>query len=670
MYRQFIRAVMLFCVISIGITVPVRSQSKLDSLQHLDEVVVTVSRISKEVIPVQQLSGSQLHRLSSHSVADALRYFSGIQIKDYGGVGGLKTVNIRSMGTNHVGVFYDGIELGNAQNGQVDLGRFSLDNMEAVTLYNGQKSAIFQPAKDFGSAGSIYLQSRTPKFGPDEDNHVKAVFKTGSFGVINPAILWEHRISENISSSVSAEYMYTTGKYKFTYRVKEGYDTTAVRQNGDVNAIRVEGGLHGKLKGGYWRAKGYFYNSERGYPGAIVRNKFTHEDRQWDTNTFFQGAFKKDFSEKYSMMLNAKYAYDYLHYLADPNKDESLMYTNNHYYQHEIYASAANRFNLLPWWSINFSADYQFNLLNADLEDFAYPRRHTVLVAGATAFDFDRVKMQASVLGTIVHDEVMKADGKAADDRVQWTPTAILSYRPFGDVDFNLRTFYKRIFRMPTLNDLYYTFIGNIELDPEYTNQYNLGFTYTKDFAETWFRHLEIQADVYYNEVENKIVATPTSNFFRWTMINLGLVEIRGMDLALQTGWKFGNDLYVNARVNYTYQKAQDFTDKNDEFYGGQIPYIPWHSGSAIVNASFRNWEANYSFIYTGERYSSSANIPVNYQLPWYTSDFSIARNLPLKKGSMKVTLEVNNIFNQQYEVVSCYPMPNTNFKAIMKYEF
>ena len=62
------------------------------------------------------LSGERLQRLNSHNVADALRYFSGIQIKDYGGVGGLKTVNIRSMGTNHVGVFYDGIELGNAQN--------------------------------------------------------------------------------------------------------------------------------------------------------------------------------------------------------------------------------------------------------------------------------------------------------------------------------------------------------------------------------------------------------------------------------------------------------------------------------------------------------------------------------------------------------------------------
>ena len=68
--------------------------------------------------------------MNSFSVADAIRYFSGLQIKDYGGVGGLKTVNIRSMGTNHMGVYYNGIQLGNAQNGQVDLGKFSLENIE------------------------------------------------------------------------------------------------------------------------------------------------------------------------------------------------------------------------------------------------------------------------------------------------------------------------------------------------------------------------------------------------------------------------------------------------------------------------------------------------------------------------------------------------------------
>lgn len=669
--RQQVRlVVMLICVYVWAWSIPTYAQSKLDSLQQLEEVIVTARNYQKEVIPVQQLSGKELQRLNSHNIADALRYFSGIQIKDYGGVGGLKTVNIRSMGTNHVGVFYDGIELGNAQNGTVDLGRFSLDNMESVTLYNGQKSAIFQPAKDFGSAGSIYLQSRTPQFKGEKRHNVKAAFKTGSFGLVNPSFLWEHRLSQNVSSSLSAEYMYTTGKYKFTYRVKNGYDTTAVRQNGDVNAVRIEGGLFGKFKGGYWRMKGYFYRSERGYPGAIVRNKFTHEDRQWDTNTFFQGSMKKDFSPCYSLLLNVKYAYDYLHYLADPNRDESLMYTNNHYYQHEVYTSTANRITLFPWWSLNFSADYQFNLLNADLKDFAYPRRHSFLFAGATAFDFNKLKMQASLLSTVVHDEVTQINSQAAGNKVEWTPTAILSYRPFYPIDFNLRAFYKRIFRMPTLNDLYYTFIGNTDLEPEYTNQYNIGFTYSKDFTHTWLKRIEIQTDFYYNEVENKIIATPTSNFFRWTMINLGKVEIRGVDVAVQTEWQLGRELFLNGRVNYTYQKAQDFTNPEDEFYGGQIPYIPWHSGSANLNASFRRWEANYSFIYTGERYSSSANIPVNYQLPWYTSDCSIAYRHPLRKGNLKATLEVNNLLNQQYEVVACYPMPGINFRAIIKYSF
>ena len=68
---------------------------------------------------------------------------------------------------------------------------------------------------------------------------------------------------------------------------------------------------------------------------------------------------------------------------------------------------------------------------------------------------------------------------------------------------------------MPTLNDLYYTFIGNIKLKPEYTNQYKVGFTYQKLSSGTWLQALNVQLDAYYNEVENKIIATPTNNFFR-----------------------------------------------------------------------------------------------------------------------------------------------------------
>lgn len=64
---------------------------------------MVTARINKEVIPVQSLSGDKLEKLAAHSVADAIRYFSGVQIKDYGGIGGLKTVNILKYGNESCG---------------------------------------------------------------------------------------------------------------------------------------------------------------------------------------------------------------------------------------------------------------------------------------------------------------------------------------------------------------------------------------------------------------------------------------------------------------------------------------------------------------------------------------------------------------------------------------
>lgn len=641
-----------------------RGHSITDTIHKIDAVVTTAQRRAPETVPAQVLAGQELKRLNVVSVADAIRYFSGIQIKDYGGVGGLKTVNIRSMGTQHVGVFYDGVQLGNAQNGQIDLGRFSMDNMEAISVYNGQKSNIFQSAKDFASAGAVYMTTRRPRFEGSKRDNLRLSFKTGSFGTANPAVLWEHRFNDKLDAQVSAEYLYTTGRYKFSYRKLNGYDTTEVRRNGDVSAVRAEAGLFGRINNGGWRAKVYYYDSERGYPGAAVREepgKFRHEDRQWDRNLFAQGSLRKNVGKRYSLMVNAKYAYDFLHYLSDPREDVSTMYVDNRYHQQEAYLSAANEFRITDWWRASLSTDAQFNTLTADLTDFAYPTRLTLLGAAATAIDFERFKMQASLLYTFVHDHTRYA-GAAAGDRDEWTPTVIAQYKPLRNEELSFRAFYKRIFRMPTLNDLYYTFIGNKYLNPEYTTQYNIGAIYGRNFRRGIVRRVEAQVDGYFNQVKDKIIAMPTSNQFQWTMLNLGYVEIVGVDASAQVQWQFG-PVAVNSRLSYTYQEAQDRTDPASEWYGGQIPYIPWHSGSVVVGGVWREWDLNYSFIYTGERYESRANTPANHAQPWYTSDLSLSRNIRFRNSTLRVTVEVNNIFNQQYEVVQCYPMPGTNFK-------
>jgi vitamin B12 transporter len=643
---------------------------KIDTVKvhRLKEVSVLGDSLIREIIPVQTLSGKALKNLSAFSVADAIRYFSGVQIKDYGGIGGLKTVNVRSLGSQHVGVFYDGVQLGNAQNGVVDLGRFSMDNMIAISLYNGQKSAIFQSAKDFASASSIYLVSRTPEFSGSKRSRVMVGMKAGSFDVVNPSILWEQKLNDKLSSSFNAEYMNTSGKYKFRTAKIGGYDTTEVRQNGDVYTLRLEGGLFGKVKDGEWKAKVYFYNSERGYPGAAVKGvpgEFTHQDRQWDSNFFMQSSFKKKYSDLYSLQLKAKYAYDYLHYLSDPRLDASTMYVNNHFKQQEAYLSAANLFVILPFWTVNASADFSWNTLDADLFGFVYPVRYSAFGALATSLDFDRLKIQGALLGTFVH-ETTRIPSAAAGNKQKITPSLVASYQPFGTSDFNLRAFYKSSFRLPTFNDLYYTYIGNIYLKPEFSEQYNLGASYLHEFNRLKLKRLGLQVDAYFNQVDNKIIAAPGRGQYRWSMINRGYVEIRGIDVKLQSDWQVSSEVMVNARAVYTYQKAQDLTDRTSPYYGAQLDYIPWNSASLILNPSYKSWNLNYSFIYTGGRYEAAAQIPENYADRWYTHDLGISKTFLYRKREVRLAAEVNNLLNQQYEVVQNYPMPGTNFKFTM----
>jgi hypothetical protein len=625
--------------------------------------------------PVQSLKGKELQRMSNLSVADAVRYFSGVQIKDFGGVGGLKTVNIRSMGTNHLGVFYDGIQLGNAQNGQIDLGKFSLDNMEAIDLYNAQKSDIFQSAKEYGSAGTIYLRSINPVFTDSEKTKIRVKYRTAAFqnidkplscGLINPSVLWQQKLSEKLSNTVSAEWIHSNGRYKYRYkRVNSdgstAYDTTAMRYNGDIDALRVEAGLNGAIRNGDWNIKTYFYSSERGLPGYIAGNLFTHGQRLWDTDGFVQGSFRKEFG-KYHLRVNAKYAADYTHY-QDHDPTATIQH-DDIYRQQEVYLSAVNQYDILPFWRASLATDFQYNTLKANTPQFARPQRFTALTALASALDFSWVKLQASLLSTAVCDEVETA--QATPVRNKFTPAVLASFKPFEKKDFHLRVFYKDIFRMPTFNDLYYAYIGTSALRPESVRQWNAGFTCEKLFPDCVFRRMTIQTDAYYNEVKDKIVAVPTSNPFRWQMMNLGRVEIRGVDAAANVLLAV-SQMYLTVRLNYTFQKAQDFTPHKNpddkQFYGDQIPYIPWHNGSALAGIVYRQWAFNYSFIYVGERYNQKANIPANYTQPWYTNDLSLSKEWDISTCRLTVTAEVNNVLNQYYDVVLNYPMPGRNYR-------
>ena len=641
---------------------PMNAQREsLDSMQHVAEVVVTQQLTYREVIPHQSLKGETLQRLSSLSVADALRYFSGVQLKDYGGVGGLKTVNVRSMGSHHVGVFYDGVEVGNAQNGVVDLGQFSLDNVEEVSLYNGQKSAIFQPATEFGNAGSVYIRTRRPKFSEGEHRHLRLQTRVASSDMLRISSLWEERISASLCSSLNAEVLSSSGKYKFRYRRKNAdgsvaYDTTAVRQNGDIWAVRLEGNLHGLFNGGGWALKGYTYHSQRGIPGAIVSNVWRRGERQGDHNSFVQLSGQKAISSSFSTRWLAKYAYYNTHYV---NRDSTTRHVDNRYRQQEVYLSSSNVVELLPGWSASLSYDFRFNTLRADLPLFAYPHRFTNLMSVATAYNHRRFSIQASLLGNSIKDNARTLVSRKSTQTL--TPALFMNVVPWLDVPMTVRAYVKKSFRMPTFNDLFYTDMGNAALNPESAIQYNIGVTYST-LSQPRSTRVSLSMDAYYNTVHDKIVAYPKGQQFRWTMLNLGRVHIKGMDVEAQVIQQLTPMWRLDVRAQYTYQDARDVTNPTDTYYHHQIPYVPWHSGSLVVGVASDRWTLDYSFIYVGKRYNQQENIRYNYMQPWYTNDVHGSYTFKWGKKRCRLTAEVNNLLNQDYDVILNYPMPKRNY--------
>jgi outer membrane cobalamin receptor len=658
------------------------AENEADSLYsrfHLEEVEVTARALTKDVIVPQTLKGEELQRLNALSVADALRYFSGVQLKDYGGVGGIKTINIRSMGSQHTAVYYNGVQLGNAQNGQVDLGRFSLDNMEEIQLFNGQKSDIFQSAREFGSAGNVYLTTRKPYFQSGEHVHVRAKMRFGSFALANPNVGVDVKLTDALSLTFDAEYVYSDGKYPFRYKRvfpsgETAYDTTAIRQNGDVNAVRTELGLHHYYRTtGFWRLHAYNYYSERGVPGAIVNNVWRNGERLWDRNTFVQGQWQDEWFGRWSTKLLAKYANDFTHY---KNYDERLLPANNKYLQQEIYLSLANKVQVFNWWDLSLAYDYQYNTLRKDElvsgvtnEHFA---RHSHWLSAATALNIkEYLRMQASVLMTAVDDKTPK-----------FTPGVFISFRPYPKIDLSINAFYKQSYRYPTFNDLYYTDLGNANLRPELARQHSVElaykiFNHKSPITNACGYEIAASLSYYYNRVSDKIIAYPKGQQFRWTMLNLGTVKINGVDAKADMSFFLPLRFVLRARLNYTYQTAIDVTNPDDTYYGHQIPYIPWHSGSGVLGLEWQSkrgdhYGLNYSFIYVGERYSQQENIVYNYVQPWYTHDVSLYGEWQLRADRdkqaiwLKANLEVNNLLGQDFEVIQNYPMPKQNVRCTL----
>ena len=650
----------VFCLLPAWLHAQEKKDSINGKVHRMDEVTVTARRMPAKITSttsIQVFNKEDLKNLGLQNMGDAVKRFAGTNVRDYGGIGGLKTVSVRNLGAAHTAVSYDGIAISNTQAGQIDIGRFSLDNVSSLSLAIGHDDNLLQSARLFASAGVLNIETEKPKFEEGKHSLTQVQLRGGSFGYITPTLRHWQSLDERTRLSVDANYQRADGEYPF--QLKNGQLTTEEKRiNSDIESIQGEVNLFHTFKDdSELSTKAYYFQSERGLPGSVILYNNESDERLWDKNFFAQAKYKKVFSPQWTLQAQGKYNYSWNKY-----EDTGVEYvggkqtdTNR---QQEYYLSAALLYRPIQGLSLSLAQDGIINQLHTNGTNSPEPTRYTLLTALNARYQWERVKLSGSLVATYITEEVKS--GNTPDDRKRLSPTLSFSWQPWEEEELFLRAMYKNTFRVPTFSDLYYLRVGNTNLKSEKATEYTVGITWSgTPFSFTDFVSLTV--DGYYNEVKDKIIAFPST--YVWKMQNYGEVHISGIDVTMATAIPLGRRLNLNVSGNYSWQKALDVTNKEAKNYKHQLPYTPEHNGNISATLEMPWVNVGYTVNIVGKRYYLAQNIPANEIEGYNEHTATLWREFDLKRYKFRLQAEIINLTDAQYDIIKYYPMPGRSWR-------
>ena len=645
-------------------------------VHELEGVTVTESQrrhTLTSTAPLHLLDRRDMLSMGITDMADALHRLPGITLRDYGGAGGMKTVSVRGFGAKHTGVSYDGVMLSECQSGEIDLSRYSLDNVDHLSLTIGDNDDIFIPARQ--SSTPAVLNIETLRMRTDDTRpHLTAQVKQGSFGLISPFVRYEQNLSNRFAFSLVGEYTYADNDYP--YSIQNGNETVSDRRsNSRMNS------WHGELNFLYQTnrvsrlsGKLYYYDNDRQLPGQVHYYTNLSGEALRDRNAFGQLLYQTRWDDKLSLKWLAKY-----NWAESVYRDRMMQGGVNDasYWQREVYSSAVLLYTPDERWAMDYSMDYAFNNLNGSSWRtlVGKPYRHTMLQSATAKYQSRRLKVIVRLLlslylnGQSEMPATTRQDVQqnSADNMQRLSPSLSVSYKLLADQDLYVRASYKNIFRSPTFNESYYYHYGSTNLKPESTDQLNVGVTYTAPLSRR--NMLTVTLDGYYNHVKDMIVAVP-QNMFVWTCVNLDKVRSYGLDATMRASRQVAEGHQVAVAGSYSYQRVEDRNNPDATTYGYQVAYMPRHQGSLSV--SYENPWVNVSLHGT----SVSSRWPNNnhYEgtlIAGYTDcGATLWRQFRWHRHQLEARFDLKNVFDKHYEIVANYPMPGRNYQISINYKF
>lgn len=648
----------LIIICTLCLSVEAQGQVFSDTTRNkaIQEVTVTSDRNTnpRSVSTSKSADAALMQATGSMQVSDVIKYFSGATVKDYGGIGGLKTVSVRGLGASHTAVAYDGVIITDNQTGQIDLGKFSSSQTESVRMVSGPDNDLLQPAALAAQAAVISVTAGRPEI---DDHGAKSSlqFKGGSFNTFSTQASTQFRAGKRNTASIQAEWLQTQGNYPY---IQEGAGSRKMlRENSDVMRIRLEGALFTDIgTNSTLTTRAYWCQTGQGLPANIYYNDYAARERLGNNYSFIQSTLSSPVNDLLTLRFSGKYSINYTNYL-DPKSNNAQGIVENHYTEQEGYISVVALYRLADRLSASAGIDGRYSKLAGLGTLPPYPTRYTVNSTAALKYASNRLTLTGRLNHVFTKEQVVIRE--AVENHNHLSPTAGLNWLVWPAAGLHVRASFSNTFRLPTFNDLYFEQIGRRDLHPERASVTSAGIVIENEADGFVY---SVYADAYDSNVKDRIMAVPGKNTAVWMMKNIGLVTTHGFETGLEIHG-FPGTVRPALQVSYTYQRSMDKTDSGSTTWNHQLPYTPRHSASAVAWVENKIVNASCNLIYSGEYFCNGYNGP-EYRMPsYYELGCSLWRTFTLEVGELVLKAECINLTDSRYELVRNYPMPGRQFR-------
>lgn len=619
-----------------------------------------VGGVSLGTVSGYDLSRAAWENRGAVTLAEALRRLPATTVRDYGGAGGLKTVSVRGMGSQHTVVTVDGIPVSDAQGGAIDLRRFDLEHSAGICLTLGDSPDLLSAPRSLGAA-TLNVRSAAP----GEMSRKRVRLRLGSFGTIAPSVDLGGKFDSRTAWQAAAEAFSARNDYPYVVPNGETIMHLSRRHSemtaasATLSATRDTGTPRGS---GNLRFGVQYQGDWRNLPGQVILYREDNAEFLATHHATAQTQWQQE-AGQWQMAAAAKFALDHNHYTDTDGKYPGGQ-LHQHYRLVQGYAMAgiARRVGKAE---VAYAADASIEGLASNLataNDIV--RRGLVQTLSLRYKPRGGAMLTARLTGHLYGE---RADASTRNFG-RLTPSVSASWRvlpPASPTTLVLRAGYSSHFRLPTFAEAYHYHLGSQNLRPERVQQGGGGLTlgYSPAAADkaAALTALSLSIDAYIGSIKDRIVSIPyTLNV--WRTLNMGLTHHHGLDIAADATLALGHRHRLSLAATYAWQVATDRTQRTSASYGKQIAYLPHHSGSLALA-----WHAPWlttvvSMTTSGRRWATNEHIATTDLPPYAEVSLSLRRDFDFGKGRrLDLRLECLNLADHRYEIIRRYPMPGRN---------